>query len=268
MPTSKSTKAPAFQFYPRDFLSSSKVDRMSMTERGAYITLLSRCWLDHGLPTEVNVLARMCRMPTKTFAKMWASAEIRSCFYEKGGRLHNDRLDVERAKQADFKRRQTDRAEKRWEKERMADATALRGPHAKGRNALQSSSSSASSSSSEKLLRDCDEALHASSPVLVFNTVGTGEKTWTLMSDQVAAWTEAYPGVRVLDECRKAHAWVAAKPDRRKTPKGMPAFLVNWLNRATNGGVGPRPLAATGTEGKGRTGAATASRFDGIEEHD
>jgi uncharacterized protein YdaU (DUF1376 family) len=243
MPTSKSTKAPAFQFYPRDFLSSGKVDRMSMTERGAYITLLSRCWLDHGLPTEVNVLARMCRMPTKTFAKMWANSEIRSCFHEKGGRLHNDRLDTERLKQADYKRRQTDRAEKRWEKERQADAVALQGTHSKPRNALQSSSSSASSSASVRLEEEVDAALHAASPsVLVFPTSGKGAQEWHLRSDQVEQWMESFPAVRVLDECKKAHAWVIANPTKRKTARGMPAFLVRWLSTAQDrGGSSSQP---------------------------
>jgi uncharacterized protein YdaU (DUF1376 family) len=149
MPSRQSTKSPAFQFYPRDFLSSAKVDAMSMTERGAYITLLSRCWLDNGLPTNLAVLARMCRMRPTTFAKMWTKGQIASCFYEKSEKYFNERLDDERRKQSDYKRRQTDRAGKRWEKQRNGDAVALQPPHSTG-NALQSSSSSAIASASTK----------------------------------------------------------------------------------------------------------------------
>lgn len=85
---------------------------------------------------------------------------------------------------------------------------------------------------------DADEALHGSVPVLTFHTVGTKAKSWALMSHQVSAWIEAYPDTPVLAECRKALAWIEADSSRRKTAKGMPKFLVGWLNRATDRGGG------------------------------
>ena len=72
-------------------------------------------------------------------------------------------------------------------------------------------------------------------PLLVFDTVGGG-RTWGLSRTLIEAWQQAYPNVDVLGECRKAHAWIVANPGRRKTPKGMPKFLVNWLSRAVNRG--------------------------------
>jgi hypothetical protein len=36
-------KSPAFQFYPKDFLTDENVRVMSLQERGAYITLLCLC---------------------------------------------------------------------------------------------------------------------------------------------------------------------------------------------------------------------------------
>lgn len=123
----KPTTAPAFQFYPKDFLSSSKVQRMSLTEVGAYTILLSHCWLDNGLPTEVGQLARIVKVPERQFAKMWAGP-LSECFYEKKGRLQNSRLDVEREKQSDYRRRQSDRATKRWDSRKHAapgNATAM-----------------------------------------------------------------------------------------------------------------------------------------------
>lgn len=104
---SKSTRSPAFQFYPRDFLSSSKVDQMSMAERGVYWTLISRCWLDEGLPTEMRELAGMVRMKTPQFEKMWTEGQLGRCFYEKSGRYQHARLDRELKAQADYRKRQS-----------------------------------------------------------------------------------------------------------------------------------------------------------------
>jgi uncharacterized protein YdaU (DUF1376 family) len=107
MPVKNTTKAPAFQFYPKDFISSSKVQRMTLTEIGVYALLLSHCWLDNGLPTSVEKIARLVKIPPPRFRKMW-EGPLSECFTERAGRLHNPRLDEERRKQADYRRRQTD----------------------------------------------------------------------------------------------------------------------------------------------------------------
>lgn len=77
----------------------------------------------------------------------------------------------------------------------------------------------------------------ASPAVLTFTTQGK-EKSWPLTQAQVDAWRELYPGLEVIVACRKALAWTEANPAKRKTAKGMPAFLVNWLNREANSGGG------------------------------
>jgi hypothetical protein len=55
---------------------------------------------------------------------------------------------------------------------------------------------------------------------------------WALPAKQLAAWVELYPALDVQLELNKAWAWVDANPSRRKTARGMPRFLVSWLNRA------------------------------------
>lgn len=74
----------------------------------------------------------------------------------------------------------------------------------------------------------------------IFPVVGKGPREWALRESQVASWRELYPTIDVMSEVRKMVAWIDAKPNRRKTAKGMPAFCVNWLNRATDsrGGSG------------------------------
>lgn len=92
-------KSPAFQFYPTDFLSSSKVARMSLTEIGIYTVLLCHAWLDDGLPVSLPAMAKLVRLPAGRFAKLW-SGVLSECFREEGGRFVNIRLERERDKQA------------------------------------------------------------------------------------------------------------------------------------------------------------------------
>ena len=66
--------------------------------------------------------------------------------------------------------------------------------------------------------------------MLTFPTTGAGPKEWTLAEDQIAAWQALYPQLDVLQQCRMAKAWIDV--NHKKTAKGMPRFLVNWLNRA------------------------------------
>lgn len=113
-PTSKRSTSPAFQFYPKDYLSSSKVQRMSMSERGVYTTLLSHCWLDNGLPINLSELARMVGMNPKQFERMWTAGPLNECFYEKGGKFQNRRLDVEHKVQADYRAKKKAAADARW----------------------------------------------------------------------------------------------------------------------------------------------------------
>lgn len=148
-PTGKRTTSPAFQFYPNDFLGSTKVQQMSATEVGAYWLLICACWLDGSLPTDMKRLARIARMKPQQFERMWNSV-LGECFDVRGDRLVNPRLEKERKKQTEYRRRQSDAAALRWDKRRNATAMpATYTPHASG-NALQSSSSISSSSTSVK----------------------------------------------------------------------------------------------------------------------
>ena len=83
-------------------------------------------------------------------------------------------------------------------------------------------------------------------PVMTFPTSGVGPKEWTLTESDVTCWQQAYPGLDVLAECRKAMAWIHANTTKRKTARGMPAFLVRWLNKANDSGGGSRHPQANG----------------------
>ena len=146
-PTSKRTTSPAFQFYPSDFLGSTKVQLMSAAEVGAYVLLLCACWQDGGIPRDSRRLAVLARMKPKQFDRAWEDL-LSECFVVKGDRYVNARLEVERKKQADYRRQQKERADKGWQSRKTA--TALPEARHQSGNALQSSSSSPSSSSSSE----------------------------------------------------------------------------------------------------------------------
>lgn len=108
-------RAPAFQFYPNDFLSDRNVVVMSMQERGVYITLICHAW-QSPLPSDVAQLARICGVPLSSFRKLWPALSI--CFREQDGFLVHPRLERERAKQAEYRTERSESgrrgASKRW----------------------------------------------------------------------------------------------------------------------------------------------------------
>jgi hypothetical protein len=71
--------------------------------------------------------------------------------------------------------------------------------------------------------------------VLEFPCAGKSPKVWHLRESKVAEYQSSYPGVDVLAECRMARQWCTDNPPKRKTAKGMPAFLTRWLSKAQNG---------------------------------
>lgn len=81
--------SPAFQLYPKEFLSDVNVVDMTDKECGRYIKLLCHCWIEDGLSKDLRVV------------KGWLnhSPSIARCFYEKDGKFHHKRLDEEREKQ-------------------------------------------------------------------------------------------------------------------------------------------------------------------------
>lgn len=95
---------------------------------------------------------------------------------------------------------------------------------------------------------DSSEAASGSEPtpdtaIAIFPVVGKGGSEWVLAESQLASWSELYPTIDVMSEVRKALAWIVANPGRRKTSRGMPQFLVGWLNRATDRSGGRRSSA-------------------------
>lgn len=99
-------KTPAFQFYPSDWLSSQRVQMMTLEEEGAYIRLLCYCWNHGSIPASPELIARLvgksCSIQVATsvqrmFNERSTSVEIS---LNEDHQLVHDRLDRERDKQA------------------------------------------------------------------------------------------------------------------------------------------------------------------------
>lgn len=71
-----------------------------------------------------------------------------------------------------------------------------------------------------------------------FNIRDGGE--WQLPDDLRATLAEAFPDRDIDTELAKARAWCACNPAGRKTARGMPRFLNNWLGRAKPSEIPPR----------------------------
>ena len=75
----------------------------------------------------------------------------------------------------------------------------------------------------------------------VFPTKGKGGATWTLPLAKLHEYREAFPGVNVELEIRRARQWCRDHPTKRKTTTGMLGFLTRWLGKEQNAGRNGKP---------------------------
>jgi uncharacterized protein YdaU (DUF1376 family) len=101
-------RSPAFQFYPGEWLSSTKVAMMNLAEQGAYLRLLCHEWADPHctLPDDDEQLAVLSGLGEGWFNG--GSVKIRACFQKhpkRPLRIFNVRLRLERRKQEAWRRK-------------------------------------------------------------------------------------------------------------------------------------------------------------------
>jgi uncharacterized protein YdaU (DUF1376 family) len=145
MADSESTtgRAPAFQFYPADFIAGTVT--FTTEEIGAYMLLMCYCWDKGSIPADLKLVARIARMTPPRMRQMWPA--LVSKFQAIDGGYIQPRIERERQKQAEYRQKQADKAAKRWHSHGNATASVRHVPEPSRKDALQSSSSSSSSSS-------------------------------------------------------------------------------------------------------------------------
>lgn len=70
--------SPSFQWFPRDFLSDINVLAMPMAARGAYITLISVCWIETSIPADSDLQRSICGMTEDEWEGV--QAWLKPCF--------------------------------------------------------------------------------------------------------------------------------------------------------------------------------------------
>lgn len=134
--------SPAFQWYPADYLASMRVQIMSLEQEGIYRRLLDYCWLNGSIPSDVSMLKRLIGKECSNGA-----IEMVVSMFQPGkpGELVHDRLDAERRKQAEWRRKSSEggrisaekRSSQRAENQRPAQGSFQNGTNQKA--TLQSS---------------------------------------------------------------------------------------------------------------------------------
>lgn len=97
-------KSPAFSFYARDFLAGTST--MSLQEVGAYVRLLAYQWDAGSVPAEPDERARVMGCAKAQERELWKRIEKK--FVLTDGVYLNERLEEERTKQTDRRRRLSD----------------------------------------------------------------------------------------------------------------------------------------------------------------
>jgi len=177
----ESRKRPAFQFYPKDFLSDEKQIRMSLAAVGIYVRLLSHCWIEASLPSDERALARLAGATLRELRLAWPS--IAPCFVmNANGRLENPRLVRERESQTRFhtKQNSTGGGENPTKVLESLGNSPIRGP---------SSSSSASSSASAE-----QKTKSAGAPAHIFVDEEIAEKAGKFLASYQRIYAEERNG--------------------------------------------------------------------------
>jgi uncharacterized protein YdaU (DUF1376 family) len=116
----------AFLLYVDDWLSSTAIDLMSAAEERGYLRLLMHAWKspDCGLPNDSPALAKLSKLGGGWQGK--SGDVLRAQFFERDGRLFNDRLLRERQHQQAVRESRSNAgrtaAVYRWNASRITDA--------------------------------------------------------------------------------------------------------------------------------------------------
>lgn len=213
----KKEKSPAFQFYPKDWVSDARIRCMNPEQRGVYIDLICHCWLEKGLPNDMGKLVSLGNYPASIISfekRVWSV--LKECFYLKSGKWFQKRLDHERKKQINFRNAKS-KAGKignkvRWGNKLHQDNNSSHSDVSAIAKDRSSSSFSSSSPSSDK-----DKA--KPSP----KTAQIPEKEFI----DILKNNPAYKNIDFESELGKMDAWILTHPGRQKTRR----FIINWLNK-------------------------------------
>jgi uncharacterized protein YdaU (DUF1376 family) len=250
-------KSPAFQFYPADYLSSQRVQMMTLEEEGAYIRLLCYCWLHGTIPSDLDMIARIIGKGGSTTLARVVQAMFNQHPTDPSLLVH-DRLETERKKQLAWREKsaQGGRLSGKLRAEKQLTQTA---PQTKGGSRVvqppyqpKPNTTVFSLHSSDYSLEDTKETLGKTECAEVSAPTSPKKlKREPKAQPDDAAWLASlaadptYKGIDVAQEHGKMARWCETngkQPTRKR--------FVNWLNRCDRpmaGSASPRGQLASDT---------------------
>ncbi len=226
------------------FRGDRRIQRMTCAQEGALHRLNDEAWKEGSIPSELACLADICDCSIEDMEAMWP--RLAPCFEPKeDGRLVNPLLEEQRSDMDKLRVKRRDagrlggiaKQNVAIAKQELANAEHL--PVRRGEQ------------SREKEEESTDLALRAEPSVptvfdlpLIRSRKPGAPKEYGVPEDLYREFISAYPGVSVMAEFGKMRAWLITNPTRRKTVKGMPAFMNSWLSKEQNN---PRKGTTSGT---------------------
>jgi uncharacterized protein YdaU (DUF1376 family) len=188
-------QAPAFQFYPRDWLSDPIQAAMSPAAAGAYIRLVCYCWIDHTLPADGAVLARLAGMTLREWDRV--SSQVMSAFITDGETYRHRRLDRIRGEH-EVRARERAESGKRGAQARWSDGKPMAQPFPhdgsaipKNGSSARASSSASSSSSASVPAKTCTSPNGDASLLPAWDVMGFWVKEHAPSLPKILDWTDA-----------------------------------------------------------------------------
>jgi len=225
---------PYFPLYAGDWLSSPEIMLMTPAQEGAYIRLLCLCWKSDDCMLKANAkqLLAFARLACKEDLDV-----VLDCFEEKDGKIYNKRLLEEhekainisesRAKAGSIGGKARQAKAKQMPSKRQAIAKQM--PVYSDSYSDSYSNTDTKPNTKEENAPSLDKQVSAPAALLNMDLYKVDKKLCRDWDMLYKSWEVAYPGVDILAEVAKAHAWEVANPTKRKLNK--PKFLANWLAR-------------------------------------
>lgn len=222
--------SPAYLWYPKDALSSGRIDELSASEECWYRRALDRSWLDDGIPADPAKLARQI----KKGCTEKAAAMILETFFEPhkkdSAKRVNPRQEKERKKFSESQKQKSLAGkrgmEKRWKRDKQK------------------------TSGDNTVITPLYQSYNI--PIAIPSSIPKEEKATTTTTSRAkptdTEWLEdlqknpAYRLLNIQDEFARATVW--AETNNRQCTR---RFFVGWINRAK-----PMEIKPNGQNGNGK----------------
>lgn len=209
---------PWFRWYPGDYLADTL--HLSEEEDLLYRRLIDLMWIYGPLPEDPREISKISRIDLRKIRKRLP--RILPLLQCTNGKLDHPRIAEQRAEAEEIKEKRTAAGRKGG----IANAKARAFAHPRARPDPDLRSKPKPKDQDQNRLPEAENGR-----MLLLLPAADGSEVPITEAD-AGVWQSQYPGVDAEAELHKAHAWLDANPRRKKTPRGMRAFVVNWLSRA------------------------------------